>query len=58
MSNVVIVLIALVYATIVAMTYRKTGFMPALLFPLTIIVAGTMVYLRVVLTELPPEENK
>jgi len=58
MSNVVIVLIALVYATIVAMSYRKAGFMPALLFPLTIIVAGTMVYLRVVLTELPPEENK
>lgn len=51
------IIVGIAYATVVAFSYRRTGFLPALLWPLTIIVAGTAVYLRVVmLEERPPEE--
>lgn len=52
MNEYIFFSVAAIYALIVAGSYRKAGFIPALLFPLTIIVAGTIVYLRVVFAEV------
>jgi|GEM_PF-6068289 len=50
MSQELIILNAVIYATIVALSYQKVRFLAALLFPLTIILMGIMVYVTV-LTE-------
>lgn len=47
MSEEFIIINAVIYASIVALTYRKVGFLAALLFPFTIILMGIMVYLTV-----------
>lgn len=52
------VMIAVIYATIVAMSYRKVGFFPALIWPMTVILTGIMVYLSIMLAPDPDDNNK
>jgi len=55
MDENVAMLLAGMYALIVAMSYRKVGFFAALLWPLTIIIMGTIVYLSFTVSS-PPEQ--
>lgn len=59
MSQELIILNGVIYASIVALTYRKVGFLPALIFPFTIILMGIMVYLTVLTqpTNQPPADE-
>lgn len=54
MSDLVMV-IAIIYATIVALSYSKVGFLPALFFPITIVILGTLQYI-IFMTYTPPPE--
>lgn len=57
MSEDIIILIAAIYAAIVTLSYKKTGFMQALLWPMMIVILGTYVYFLAVLQEEPPPEE-
>lgn len=50
-----IIFIAVIYASIVAMSFNKVGLLPALLFPLTIVILGVIQYL-IFLSYTPPPE--
>lgn len=47
MSDNVIIFIAAIYATIVALSARKVGFIAAALFPVTIILLGIFQYVLI-----------
>lgn len=49
------IVVAFFYAAIVAGSYRRAGIFPALFWPVTIIIAGIMVYMTVVLGPEDPE---
>ena len=57
MSEEIIILIAAIYASIVTVSYKKTGFVQALFWPINIIILGTYIYFLAILQEdQPPEE--
>lgn len=58
MSQELIILNAVIYATIVALSYQRVGFLAALLFPLTIILMGIMVYLTVLTQPRQPPTDE
>ena len=58
MSQELIILNAVIYATIVALSYQKVRFLAALLFPLTIILMGIMVYLTVLTQPRQPPTDE
>jgi hypothetical protein len=47
--------IACLYALMVAMSYRKVGFLAALFWPITIVIMGIVVYVSFMLAP-PPEQ--
>ena len=47
--------IAVLYALVVAMSYRKVGFLAALFWPFTIVIMGMVVYVSFMLAP-PPEQ--
>ena len=49
------VFIAVLYSLIVAMSYRKVGFLAALFWPITIVIMGIVVYVSFMLAP-PPEQ--
>lgn len=50
MSENLIIFISAIYATIITVSYKKAGFFAALFWPITIIIAGAMVYLTIMFT--------
>ena len=50
-DDVALILAIGIYTAVIAISYKKTGLLPAVFWPLTIIIAGTMVYLRVLIHE-------
>jgi len=48
-------IIAIFYASIFTASYKKTGILPALFWPITIIMSGILVYMTVVFNE-PPDK--
>jgi uncharacterized membrane protein YagU involved in acid resistance len=58
MSEEFIIINAVIYASIVALTYKKVGLLAALLFPLTIILMGIMVYLTVLTQPRQPPADE
>ena len=56
MDNLDIVLIA-IHSFIVAISYRKAGFIAAFLWPLTVLLIGITIYIRVITSETPPPNS-
>ena len=48
MSEDLIVPIAAIYASVVAIAYRRIGILPALIWPVTIICVGMIVFLATI----------
>lgn len=48
MSEDIIVPIAAIYASVVAFSYRKIGIFPALIWPVTIVCVGMIVFLATI----------
>ena len=55
MSEEYIVLIAAVYAAIVAISFKRAGFISAIIWPVTIILLGTYVFFVTALSQRPEE---
>jgi hypothetical protein len=55
MSDEHIFLIAVVYATIVAVSFKRAGFISAIIWPVTIILLGTYVFFVTALSQRPEE---
>lgn len=55
MNNLEIAM-ACLYSLIAAVSYRRTGIIAAIFWPLTVIFFGLIVYVRVITSELPPAE--
>lgn len=54
MTDDIIVPIAAIYASVVAISYRKIGILPALIWPVTIVCVGMIVFLA---TIFAPEDQ-
>lgn len=52
------IIIAFIYATIVVGSYKRAGLFPALFWPVTIILAGIMVYMTVALGPASEDKDK
>jgi hypothetical protein len=55
MTEEIIVLVAAIYASVAAIAYRRIGFLPAIVWPATIVCIGTIVFFVTILT--PPNQD-
>lgn len=54
MAENVLVILAALYASVVVLSYRKVGFVTALIWPVSMFLLGMIIYINVMLT--PPKE--
>jgi hypothetical protein len=52
------VIFAFFYAAIVALSYKRAGIFPALFWPVTVVIAGIMVYATVALGPMPEDTDQ
>jgi uncharacterized membrane protein YvlD (DUF360 family) len=56
MSEEIMILIAAIYAGIVAISFKRVGMLSALMWPITIILLGLYVFLVTALSQPPNDE--
>jgi len=49
------IIVSILYASVFTLSYKRVGIFPALFWPITIVIAGTLVYLTVSTSDHPDQ---